>query len=147
MLDFITNIYFTENINDNSRKINNSSNNRRDWAVELKINQINHNTRNTFDIFFSLIKIDFNEYLHIPPKTPAVLQSHRYHQVIPSSSGAPLSVAEFSSELIVLGLLFAATKPLYTDLSLIIPNNSCKDGPNLDTLMLTHWNQCVDVLK
>lgn len=42
-----------------------------------------------------------DKYLHIPPKTPAILQSHRYHHVMPSSSTAALVDAAFSSELIV----------------------------------------------
>lgn len=39
--------------------------------------------------------------LHIPPKTPAILQSHRYHHVMPSSSGVAFVDAAVSSELIV----------------------------------------------
>lgn len=39
-------------------------------------------------------------YLHTPPRTPAILQSHRYHHVMPSSSGVFLADA-VSSELIV----------------------------------------------
>lgn len=45
--------------------------------------------------------MDFDNYLHIPPKTPAILQSHRYHHVMPSSSGVGLVDAAASSELIV----------------------------------------------
>lgn len=46
-------------------------------------------------------EIDFNNYLHTPPNTPAILQSHRYHHVMPSSSGAGLVAAAVSSLLIV----------------------------------------------
>lgn len=41
-------------------------------------------------------------YLQIPPKTPAILQSHRYHHVMPSSSGVCLLDVAVSSELIVI---------------------------------------------
>lgn len=44
---------------------------------------------------------DFENYLHIPPKTPAILQIHRYHHVMPSSSGVALVDGAVSSELIV----------------------------------------------
>lgn len=40
-------------------------------------------------------------YLHTPPRTPAILQSHRYHHVMPSSSGVVLADDAVSSELIV----------------------------------------------
>lgn len=39
--------------------------------------------------------------LHIPPRTPDILQSHRYHHVMPSSSVVFLVEAAASSELIV----------------------------------------------
>lgn len=45
-------------------------------------------------------------YLHIPPRTPAILQSHRYHQVMPSSSVVFLVEAAASSELIVFVFFF-----------------------------------------
>lgn len=63
-------------------------------------------------------------YLHIPPRTPAILQSHLYHQVMPSSSVVFLVEAAASSELIV---FFSDVSNLIAKLASLckLPANLC----------------------